>query len=62
MSDGDKGENGSQGSIGISGSGGINGIDGIDGKSLPRQLEVEVVGRFATGVYGKSAAEIVQQK
>jgi len=60
MSDGDKGENGSQGSIGISGSGGINGIDGIDGKSLPRQLEVEVVGRFATGVYGKSAAEIVQ--
>ena len=39
---------------------GVVGSDGSDGKSLPRALTVEVVGRFATGVYGKSAAEIVQ--
>jgi hypothetical protein len=55
--DGEQGINGTQGSPGIVGS---DGIDGIDGKSLSRALNVEVVGRFATGIYGKSAAEIVQ--
>lgn len=39
---------------------GVSGSNGADGKSLPRALNVEVVGRFATGTYGKSAAEIVQ--
>ncbi|HBY86764.1 MAG TPA: alkaline phosphatase [Colwellia sp.] len=51
VSDGDDGEQGTPGVVGS---------DGIDGKSLPRALNVEVVGRFATGIYGKSAAEIVQ--
>ena len=51
VSDGDDGEQGAPGVVGS---------DGIDGKSLPRALNVEVVGRFATGIYGKSAAEIVQ--
>jgi hypothetical protein len=55
--DGEQGINGTQGSPGIVGS---DGIDGSDGKSLSRALNVEVVGRFATGIYGKSAAEIVQ--
>jgi len=49
--DGEQGINGLQGSPGVVGS---------DGQSLPRALNVEVVGRFATGIYGKSAAEIVQ--
>jgi hypothetical protein len=51
VSDGDDGEQGAAGAIGSAGN---------DGKSLPRALNVEVVGRFATGIYGKSAAEIVQ--
>jgi len=51
VSDGDDGEQGTPGVVGS---------DGIDGKSLPRALNVDVVGRFATGIYGKSAAEIVQ--
>jgi hypothetical protein len=52
--DGDTGRNGIQGEQGVSGD------SGSDGKSLPRSLNIEVVGRFATGIYGKSAAEIVQ--
>ena len=55
--DGDKGEQGISGTQGLKGN---IGNDGSDGKSLPRALNVEVVGRFATGIYGKSAAEIVQ--
>ena len=54
------GDDGVQGVNGTQGSPGVVGVDGIDGKSLPRALNVEVVGRFATGIYGKSAAEIVQ--
>ena len=60
---GSNGEQGVQGSQGEKGNNGLNGSDGsigLDGQSLPRLLNVEVVGRFATGVYGKSAAEIVQ--
>lgn len=57
VSDGDDGEQGGKGEQGIPG---VVGIDGNDGKNLPRALNVEVVGRFATGIYGKSAAEIVQ--
>ena len=57
VSDGDDGE---QGLKGEQGAPGVVGVDGNDGKSLPRDLNVEVVGRFATGIYGKSAAEIVQ--
>jgi hypothetical protein len=55
--DGDNGKEGVDGEKGIQG---VIGTDGSDGKSLPRALNVEVVGRFATGIYGKSAAEIVQ--
>jgi hypothetical protein len=51
VSDGDDGEQGTPGVVGV---------DGNDGKNLPRALNVEIVGRFATGIYGKSAAEIVQ--
>ena len=58
--DGDNGEQGVDGAQGISGVVGTDGTNGSDGKSLPRTLNVEVVGRFATGIYGKSAAEIVQ--
>ncbi|ARD46008.1 choice-of-anchor I family protein [Colwellia sp. PAMC 21821] len=58
--DGDNGEQGVHGAQGISGVVGTDGSNGSDGKSLPRALNVEVVGRFATGIYGKSAAEIVQ--
>ena len=39
--DGDEGEQGTPGVVGT---------DGSDGKSLPRALNVEVVGRFATGI------------
>jgi len=53
-------DDGDQGIAGTQGSQGVVGSDGNDGKSLPRALNVEVVGRFATGTYGKSAAEIVQ--
>lgn len=55
--DGDNGEQGVDGAQGIQGA---VGTSGTDGKNLPRALNVEVVGRFATGIYGKSAAEIVQ--
>ena len=58
--DGDNGEQGVEGAQGIPGVVGTDGTNGSDGKSLPRALNVEVVGRFATGIYGKSAAEIVQ--
>lgn len=58
--DGDDGQQGIQGEQGLTGTDGSNGTNGVDGKNLPRALNVEVVGRFATGVYGKSAAEIVQ--
>lgn len=58
--DGDNGEQGVDGAQGIPGVVGTDGTNGTDGKSLPRALNVEVVGRFATGIYGKSAAEIVQ--
>jgi len=54
------GDDGDTGSSGLQGEQGVAGDNGSDGKSLPRPLKVEVVGRFATGVYGKSAAEIVQ--
>ena len=54
------GEDGAQGTNGVDGTPGIVGENGIDGSSIPKSLNVEVVGRFATGVYGKSAAEIVQ--
>ena len=50
------GNNGEQGVDGVQG---IQGAVGTDGKNLPRALNVEIVGRFATGIYGKSAAEIV---
>jgi DNA-binding beta-propeller fold protein YncE len=55
--DGDNGEQGVDGAQGIQGA---VGTSGTDGKNLPRALNVEVVGRFSTGIYGKSAAEIVQ--
>ena len=51
---------GDEGAQGIEGLQGNTGNVGADGKSLPRALNVEVVGRFATSTYGKSAAEIVQ--
>ncbi|GAC15143.1 choice-of-anchor I family protein [Aliiglaciecola lipolytica] len=57
------GDDGKDGATGPQGADGINGADGADGQSLPRELAIEVVGRFAAGgveVYGKSAAEIVQ--
>ncbi|MFT4993696.1 MAG: DNA-binding beta-propeller fold protein YncE [Paraglaciecola sp.] len=52
-----------EGDNGQSGVDGAPGTKGVDGKSLPRELAIEVVGRFAAGgveIYGKSAAEIVQ--
>lgn len=57
---GPTGSNGANGANGNDGANGANGQAGNDGKSLPRELSIEVVGRFATGAYGKSAAEIVQ--
>jgi hypothetical protein len=54
------GDNGEQGVDGVQGIQGAVGTGGVEGKNLPRALNVEVVGRFATGIYGKSAAEIVQ--
>lgn len=44
------GDNGEQGVIGTNGS---------DAKGLPRVLNVEVVGLFTTGIYGRSVVEIV---
>jgi hypothetical protein len=58
-----EGDDGAQGPIGASGAqgpSGPQGPSGNDGKSAPVDLSIQVVGRFATGVYGKSAAEIVQ--
>lgn len=52
--DGKDGQNGSNGENGS------NGNNGENGKNMPRELQIEVVGRFATESYGKSAAEIVQ--
>ena len=52
-----------EGDDGQNGVDGAPGTNGVDGKSLPRELAIEVVGRFAAGgveIYGKSAAEIVQ--
>lgn len=60
VEDGDTGPQGEQGVAGEQGVGGVDGQDGQDGKSYPVELKLEVVGRFATGSYGKSAAEIVQ--
>ncbi|MEW6995849.1 choice-of-anchor I family protein [Colwelliaceae bacterium MEBiC 14330] len=54
------GEDGAQGANGSDGLPGLVGENGQDGQSIPTSLNIEVVGRFATGVYGKSAAEIVQ--
>ncbi len=58
--EGDDGVDGIDGQPGAPGVDGSPGTDGNDGKSLPRELTIDVVGRFASGVYGKSAAEIVQ--
>ena len=58
--DGVNGTNGTNGANGNNGVDGSNGSNGTDGLNAPRQLQFDVVGRFATGVYGKSAAEIVQ--
>ncbi|WP_232849825.1 choice-of-anchor I family protein [Bowmanella yangjiangensis] len=54
------GDDGSQGPAGTPGQDGAPGQDGNAGKDLPRDLNIDVVGRFNTGIYGKSAAEIVQ--
>lgn len=53
-SDGDNGAQGEQGTPGAAGQAGQPGKDAL------RELEIQVVGRFASGIYGKSAAEIVQ--
>jgi DNA-binding beta-propeller fold protein YncE len=55
--EGDDGATGPQGDQGIAGP---QGDQGASGQDLPRNLQIDVVGRFATGIYGKSAAEIVQ--
>lgn len=54
------GDDGAVGATGPAGPTGNSGQAGQPGKNLPRELNVEVVGRFNTGIYGKSAAEIVQ--
>ena len=51
---------GDDGATGATGPAGETGQTGQPGKDLPRELSVEIVGRFNTGIYGKSAAEIVQ--
>ena len=51
------GDDGAQGPVGEVGA---PGTPGEDGKNLPRELDIAVVGRFNTGIYGQSAAEIVQ--
>ncbi|TYK64539.1 collagen-like protein [Colwellia echini] len=58
--DGVNGSAGTDGVNGVDGTNGVDGLNGVDGKSIPTALSIEVVGRFATGIYGKSAAEIVQ--
>ena len=69
---GDDGKDGSNGLNGLDGTtttvtqdgapglAGNDGQNGTDGKSAPRDLKLDVVGRYASGSYGKSAAEIVQ--
>lgn len=59
-SDGQDGVQGAQGPQGPQGDTGSTGSTGETGASAPRDLAIEVVGRFATGIFGKSAAEIVQ--
>lgn len=51
------GDDGAQGPVGEVGA---PGTPGDDGKNLPRELDIAIVGRFNTGIYGQSAAEIVQ--
>lgn len=51
---------GDDGAQGAAGPAGETGQTGQPGKDLPRALNIDVVGRFTTGIYGKSAAEIVQ--
>ncbi|WP_445766238.1 choice-of-anchor I family protein [Rheinheimera sp.] len=51
---------GDDGAAGATGPTGQTGQTGQPGKDLPRELNIDVVGRFNTGIYGKSAAEIVQ--
>lgn len=51
---------GDDGAAGTTGPTGQTGQTGQPGKDLPRELNIDVVGRFNTGIYGKSAAEIVQ--
>ncbi len=51
---GDNGADGPQGEQGETGG------QGTAGTNATTDLTIEVVGRFATGIYGKSAAEIVQ--
>ncbi|MGQ8365155.1 choice-of-anchor I family protein [Glaciecola sp. 1036] len=58
--EGDDGDVGPQGPTGADGAQGDQGPQGQNGQDAPRDLALQVVGRFATGVYGKSAAEIVQ--
>lgn len=58
--EGDDGQQGPAGPQGVQGPVGISGNDGAVGQSGAVNLSLEVVGRFASGVYGKSAAEIVQ--
>ena len=58
--EGDDGSPGAQGLEGPVGPAGPVGAIGGDGESGLVDISIEVVGRFATGVYGKSAAEIVQ--
>jgi DNA-binding beta-propeller fold protein YncE len=54
------GDDGAVGATGPTGQTGNSGQAGQPGKNLPRTLNIDVVGRFNTGIYGKSAAEIVQ--
>jgi DNA-binding beta-propeller fold protein YncE len=58
--EGDDGQQGPAGPQGVQGPVGMSGNDGAVGQSGAVTLSLEVVGRFASGVYGKSAAEIVQ--
>lgn len=58
--EGPAGPIGPQGAAGNDGSQGPSGSPGANGESFPREISVEVVGRYASGIYGKSAAEIVQ--
>ena len=42
-----EGDDGQDGAAGVDGT---NGIDGVDGQSLPRDLNIEVVGRFTAAI------------